>query len=78
VIKRVIKRVALRMPKNQEIEKKGLYAFYGFKLALVVEADAKTATNAIVQIKTGKNSSRETDRASVPGPCGHILCKALI
>jgi len=32
-----------------------------------------------LKIKTGKKfRAGKTDRASVPGPCGPILCKALV
>ena len=53
-------------------------SFDGFKLALIVEYNAKTAAYAVTQIETGKDSRREADRASVPGRGVNICGNALI
>lgn len=52
--------------------------FDGRELADIVKNDAETAANTIAEVKTGKDTGREPDRASVPGRGVNIGGNALV
>jgi len=56
----------------------GLQSFNRLKLSLVIKENSKGAVYTIIQVKTGKNTGRKTDRASVSGPGINLCRKALI